>query len=124
MLAQLIPDKTFMGTDKPAPPMTNSSAQASNHTLFHMNDATTPYWYEQIQHQGVSAFGPSGYTVYRNVKDYGAKGDGVTDDTAAIQQAIAAGNRCGRGCASSTTTPAVVYFPAGTQICLVSACFE
>lgn len=33
-----------------------------------------PYWYEQINHQGISAFGPSGYVVYRNVKDYGAKG--------------------------------------------------
>lgn len=32
------------------------------------------YWYENIAHQGISAFGPSGYTVYRNVKDYGAKG--------------------------------------------------
>jgi glucan 1,3-beta-glucosidase len=35
---------------------------------------TTPYWYEEINHQGISAFGPSGYKVYRNVKDYGAKG--------------------------------------------------
>lgn len=34
----------------------------------------TPYWYEQIAHQGISAYGPSGYKVYRNVKDYGAKG--------------------------------------------------
>lgn len=33
------------------------------------------YWYENIQHQGISAFGPSGYKVYRNVKDYGAKGN-------------------------------------------------
>jgi hypothetical protein len=35
---------------------------------------TTPYWYETIAHQGISAFGPAGYQVYRNVKDYGAKG--------------------------------------------------
>jgi glucan 1,3-beta-glucosidase len=32
------------------------------------------YWYEEIAHQGISAFGPSGYVVYRNVKDYGATG--------------------------------------------------
>ena len=33
------------------------------------------YWYKNIAHQGISAFGPSGYTVYYNVKDYGAKGN-------------------------------------------------
>lgn len=43
-------------------------------------------------------------------------GDGVTDDTAAINAAINAGGRCGQGCASSTTTPAVVYFPSGTYL--------
>jgi glucan 1,3-beta-glucosidase len=42
------------------------------------------------------------------------QGDGVSDDTAAINAAISAGGRCGQGCASTTTTPAVVYFPAGT----------
>jgi hypothetical protein len=44
------------------------------------------------------------------------QGDGVTDDTAAINAAISAGGRCGQGCASTTTTPAVVYFPAGTYV--------
>jgi glucan 1,3-beta-glucosidase len=34
----------------------------------------SPYWYEYIDHQGISAFGPSGYQVFRNVKNYGAKG--------------------------------------------------
>lgn len=37
--------------------------------------AAAPYWYEQIKHQGTSAFNPdTSYTVYRNVMSYGAKG--------------------------------------------------
>jgi hypothetical protein len=34
------------------------------------------YWLAGISHQGLAAFNsnPSGYTVFRNVKDYGAKG--------------------------------------------------
>ena len=46
-------------------------------------------------------------------------GDGQTDDTTAINNAITFGNRCGLGCDSSTVTPALVYFPPGTY--LVSA---
>ncbi|KAJ5773672.1 hypothetical protein N7457_008568 [Penicillium paradoxum] len=74
------------------------------------------FWLESIAHQGISAFGASGYQVFRNVKDFGAKGDGVTDDTAAINEAISSGDRCGRDCGSDTTTPALVYFPAGTYM--------
>jgi len=46
----------------------------------------------------------SGLAVY-DVQDYGAKGDGVTDDTAAINAAIAAAAGAGGG---------IVYLPAGT----------
>jgi hypothetical protein len=42
-----------------------------------------------------------------NVKVYGAKGDGVTDDTSAINAALAAANAAG----------GTVYFPAGVYIC-------
>ncbi|KAJ7074278.1 exo-beta-1,3-glucanase [Mycena amicta] len=81
--------------------------------------AADPFWLQNIKHQGTSAFNsnPSSYQVFRNVKDFGAKGDGVTDDSAAINSAISSGSRCGGGsCPSSTVTPAVVYFPAGTYL--------
>ncbi|GAB7348730.1 hypothetical protein MBLNU459_g7467t1 [Dothideomycetes sp. NU459] len=80
---------------------------------------TCAYWLEDIKHQGIAAFNPdpATYQVFRNVKDFGAKGDGVTDDTAAIQSAISSGGRCAPGsCQSTTTTPAIVYFPAGTYM--------
>lgn len=79
-----------------------------------------PYWMENTKHQGLSPFNTNSngtYRVFRNVKDYGAVGDGVTDDTSAIQRAITEGDRCAPGvCQSSTRTPAVVYFPGGTYL--------
>ncbi|KAG9094875.1 hypothetical protein FS749_011622 [Ceratobasidium sp. UAMH 11750] len=76
------------------------------------------YWMETIQRRGSAPYSsdPDEYKVYRNVKDYGAKGDGKTDDTAAIQRAIAEGGRCGAGCPATTVTPALVYFPSGTYV--------
>lgn len=74
------------------------------------------YWVASIARNGSPAFGTSGYSIFRNVKDYGATGDGATDDTAAINAAITDGSRCGQGCDSSTTTPAIIYFPPGTYI--------
>jgi len=57
-------------------------------------------------------FAPSGYQFYRNVKSYGATGDGTTDDTAAINRAITDGNRCGNiTCGSTSVLGALVYFP-------------
>lgn len=72
------------------------------------------YWLAEIERQGQPAFGAPDYQVFRNVKDFGAVGDGVADDTQAINDAVTLGSRCGLGCDSSTTTPAIVYFPPGT----------
>ncbi|KAK0327045.1 hypothetical protein LTR82_001807 [Friedmanniomyces endolithicus] len=89
----------------PTPQVSNSPSQTSGYwlgqTQFHSN---SPVWGNP----------DTNYKVYRNVKDYGATGDGSTDDTNAINAALSAGNRCGVGCNSSTITPAIVYFPAGT----------
>jgi glucan 1,3-beta-glucosidase len=97
-----------------------------------------PFWMEVIKHTGDSPFlNDSSYVVYRNVKDYGAKGDGIADDTAAIQSAIdgefnstcivrnsnqlsLAGGRCYNGCGPGTVAPAkslkpaLIYVPSGT----------
>ena len=44
---------------------------------------------------------------YINVKDYGAKGDGVNDDTQEINAAFVAAKSAGKS----------IYFPAGTYVC-------
>lgn len=80
---------------------------------------SSSFWMETIQRQGQPAYNPDkSYKLFRNVKDYGAVGDGQADDTAAINRAISDGDRCGGNgdgdCDSSTITPALVYFPAGT----------
>ncbi|RAL05308.1 exo-beta-1,3-glucanase Exg0 [Aspergillus ibericus CBS 121593] len=83
----------------------------------HVVARSSDYWVADIKRQGSVPFGNNtSYQIYRNVKDFGATGDGSTDDTNAINEAISSGNRCGQGCDSSTTTPALVYFPPGTYV--------
>ncbi|OBT89627.1 hypothetical protein VE02_01780 [Pseudogymnoascus sp. 03VT05] len=81
--------------------------------------ALNSYWVENIAHTGRSPMGgdPS-YKVYRNVKDplFGAVGDGLTDDTAAINAAIAYGGNCGANCESSSVKGTLIYFPSGTYL--------
>lgn len=62
------------------------------------------WWYESTTHG----------KGYRNVKDFGAVGDGVTDDTAAIKAALTMNRQ-----PVYKLDPSAVYFPPGTY--LVSA---
>ncbi|KAM0420326.1 hypothetical protein ACHAPT_011868 [Fusarium lateritium] len=78
--------------------------------------STSPWWMANIKQRGSSPFALDGYKVWRNVKEYGAKGDGKSDDTAAINRAISDGGRCGRNCSGSTIHPATVYFPPGVYM--------
>ncbi|KAI0748312.1 exo-beta-1,3-glucanase [Daedaleopsis nitida] len=101
-----------------ARPVIGKAQAACSGTLQGTAAAGDPFWLQNVKHQGIAAFNPTpaSYQVFRNVKDFGAVGDGVADDTDAINRAISTGNRCGggAGCDSTTTTPAVVYFPKGT----------
>ncbi|KAK4998198.1 hypothetical protein LTR66_002539 [Elasticomyces elasticus] len=97
--------------DKHVPAFTHGHEKRANY------GSGAPYWMSQIKRQGKVAYGAnSSYILWRNVRDYGAKGDGITDDTDAINNATADGFRCGLGCDSSTTTPAIIYFPPGTYM--------
>jgi len=83
--------------------------------------ASSGYWYEHVKHNGINPVIANGtsWKVFRNVKDYGAKGDGVTDDTDAIQRAINEGNGVytrDQDRFGTTGQPAVVYIPSGAYI--------
>ena len=56
-----------------APAASNNSGNITTHAAV----ADPAYWLADIAHQGIAAFNgnPSGYVVFRNVKDYGAAGE-------------------------------------------------
>lgn len=63
---------------------------------------------------GSLPFSGSTTPIWRNVMNYGAVGNGVHDDTAAINAALNDG--CGDGCTGTTTKGAAVYLPPGKLI--------
>lgn len=109
---------TFLKASISALPLLSGLAGAAPTTAIQeRQEAASTYWFANIKRQGVAAFGESGHTVFRNVKDFGAKGDGSTDDTEAINKAVQDGpNRCIEQCDSRTNAPALVYFPPGTYL--------
>jgi glucan 1,3-beta-glucosidase len=46
--------------------------------------AASGYWLSSITRQGTVAFGGSGFQVFRNVKDFGAKGDGMYQENLSL----------------------------------------
>ena len=84
-----------------------------------------PYWLDQQDHTGPArGYAPflgsdHTYPVYRNVKSYGAAGDGRKDDIEALQKAInddpnsKSRNRYKN---EVTTRPALVFVPGGTYV--------
>lgn len=108
-----IPDFT---TNDTTPPL-------RDHTHNPTRKRAGTFWMETLgpKYPGNFPFGDdnANYTVFRNVKDYGAKGDGTTDDTFAIMIAMYMGGRCGSDCGGTTVKGATVYFPSGEN-CRVS----
>ncbi|KAL8687352.1 MAG: hypothetical protein Q9218_006452 [Villophora microphyllina] len=81
------------------------------------------YWLDEQDHTGnARGYAPFlgnnfNYPVYRNVKSYKAAGDGKTDDTAALQNAINSDGSGGNRYKNEVTTrPAQVFVPGGTYI--------
>jgi hypothetical protein len=75
------------------------------------------YWMQHLARKGRVPWGnDTSYNVFRNVRDYGAVGDGITDDTEAIKFALLDGHRCAAKCNGATTKNAIVYVPPGIYL--------
>ncbi|CAF1102178.1 unnamed protein product [Adineta steineri] len=96
----------------------NSSCYSCQCPTHIVPDYPSQYWRETLKTSGSNPFSDyPDYKVYRNVKDFGAKGDGISDDTRFIQNAISS-SRCSAvsACEGSTSEPGLIYFPRGTYV--------
>ncbi|KAJ5461211.1 uncharacterized protein N7458_002763 [Penicillium daleae] len=95
--------------------------KVENSTQHPSKRATSTFWMDGITH-GEMPLAGDGYQFYRNVQDFGAMGDGVTDDTEAINRAVSYSSssnsteRCGQSCGSTSVYGALVFFPPGTYL--------
>ncbi|KAH9207216.1 pectate lyase superfamily protein-domain-containing protein [Leptodontidium sp. 2 PMI_412] len=93
------------------------AVSSSQNTTKRAAAAAGTYWMQSLARKGTVPWGNDpNYAVFRNVLDYGAVGDGVTDDTKAFKRAMTNGTRCGEACNGSTTKNAIVYIPPGNYL--------
>ena len=76
---------------------------AINDTIGNLNSLTTPDKTNVVNAIN-SVVSSIHHQIYYNVKDYGAVGNGTTDDTSAVLQAVNDATTAGKG---------IIYFPAG-----------
>lgn len=85
-------NRSLIPWDASLPPMDDTMKLSSETSNCNGADGhkSSGFWLPNIAHQGTSPFlaDSADYVVYRNVKDFGAVGDGTTDDSAAFNAAI------------------------------------
>ncbi|RFU28181.1 hypothetical protein B7463_g8175, partial [Scytalidium lignicola] len=100
---------------------TNLTKRAFGDAGYGANSHGDAYWVPNVAQTGHAPMGyDDSYMVFRDVTNPlfggGAKGDGLTDDTNAINAAIAYQGNCGFGCNSSSVKGTLIYFPPGTYL--------
>lgn len=106
--------------DVPQKILSTLQGNARNHNAITPSVAVAGYWLDEQDHTGTArGFAPFlgndyTYPVYRNVRAYGAVGNGQHDDTDALQNAINSDGKGGNRYKNEVTTrPAEVFVPGG-----------
>lgn len=118
----LTQSSTLPGLENSSPSVTGQSSLSSPSSVFLTSSTSQPLNSLATQSTSTSLTGwneddgtvilPSDSKL-KNVKSYGAVGDGITDDTAAIQKALDDGREKSQ---DYTGRPKALFFPAGTYL--------